>query len=182
MDKEDKKQNKSNKKLITIIVVVVIVLFGLGIVGKIVYRKIGERIASGVFSGLTGGAVKVQNDGKKVTYSSDGKEFVAEAGGKLPDAFPKDFPVYLNAQVISSWTAKGEQNDGISVIWETTDSAEKVSAFYKEKLAAGGWTINSSFEEKLSTTFSFEKDKNAGFVGITEADGKTNISVTLGAN
>jgi len=99
----------------------------------------------------------------------------------LPPNFPKDFPLYSGSKLKTSWTTQGELREGISVLWESGDTPQKVAAFYKEKLPELGWSVNSSFESEGSYTISFEKDTSDGFVGITSGEGGvTQISVTLG--
>ncbi len=99
----------------------------------------------------------------------------------LPENFPKDFPIYPSSTLKTSWAAQGETKQGISVLWESEESAQVVTAFYKQELARLGFRINSSFESEGSFTISFEKEDVSGFIGIAQGDGaKTQISVTLG--
>ncbi len=180
--KEGKKESraKSNKTVIVVAVVIGILVI-LGIIGRIIQRKIAQGVAGGFLSAISGGRVKVNGDDKKVTYKSDQGEFSFQEGGKLPDGFPADFPTYPGAKITSSWTSAGDNSKGISVVWETSDSPEKVAEYYKTNVESKGWKITASFSNDGTTTYSFEKGTTSGFVGIAKGEaGKTNISVTIG--
>lgn len=180
-EKKEEKPGKGQNKLVMILVIVAVVLAGLYFVGRTLSRKIGEGIAGRVLSGIAGKNVKVDNQGDKVTLTGEGGEVSFEAGGDLPESFPKDFPVYTGAKLVNSYSVKGEEGDGVSVIWETGDSFAKVSDFYKKKLQEDGWKVESTFEQKDSFTSSFSKGEVGGFIGVTLGDeGKVTISVTIG--
>ena len=183
-EKEEKKAEKPAKgqnKLVIVLVLVAVVLAGLYFVGRTLSRKIGEGIAGRFLSGLSGKNVKVDNQGDKVTITGEDGKVAFEAGGDLPESFPKDFPVYSGAKLVNSFSASGEEGDGVSVIWETGDSFDKVTAFYKTKLTESGWKVESTFEQKDSFTSSFKKGEVGGFIGVTIGDGnKVTISVTIG--
>ncbi len=175
---EEESAKKPNKFLkFLVLIVVILVLFGA--IGKVVYTKIGERVAANILSKLVGTKVNVQNGGKKVTFKNNEGEFSYEEG-KLPASFPKDFPAYPKAKLASSWYSKTDKGEGVSVAWETSDSVNKVAEFYKDKLAKAGWKIGNSFDGEGSSTISFEKESSSGFVGIAAtSEGKTTVSVTL---
>ncbi len=142
-----------------VLVVVAIILAGLYFVGRTLSRSQGD----------------------KVTLTGEDGEVSLEAGGDLPESFPKDFPVYSGAKLVSSFSASGEGGDGVSVVWETGDSFDKVTDFYKKKLQEDGWKVESTFEQKDSFTSSFKKGEVEGFIGITLGEGgKATISVTIG--
>lgn len=164
-----------------VLVVVAIILAGLYFVGRTLSRKIGEGIAGRFLSGLSGKNVKVDSGGDKVTLTEKDGEVSLEAGGDLPESFPKDFPVYSGAKLVNSFSASGEGGDGVSVVWETGDSFDKVTDFYKKKLQEDGWKVESTFEQKDSFTSSFKKGEVGGFMGVTLGEGgKATISVTIG--
>ncbi len=172
----EKREKKRSNKLLFILLTLALILLGLGILGKVLYRK----LASAFLSKLTGGVVSVDSGGKKLTIQGEGGQLSFEEGGKLPAGFPSDFPIYPGAKLTGSWTAKGEKGEGISLVWETTDDVLKVSDYYKTQLASLGWKVTTTFDSSSSSTFSFEKDSKSGFMGITKSDSKTTISLTLG--
>jgi len=153
---------KSNKSLL--ILVVVLVLLGLYFGGKYLTQN-----------------VKVEENGESTTIKNEDEEISISQAGTLPEGFPQNFPLYPRSTIISSFTAKGEETNGTSVVLGSQDSTEKVIEFYKSQLPQKGWKIVSSFDQQGSSTISFEEDKVSGFLGITKADmGITTISVTIG--
>jgi hypothetical protein len=170
---------KSNK-LPLILVVLAVILVGAYLLGRVVTRKAGDFLAGRVLSGVTGGNVKVDESGGKVTFENSEGKVSFEGGDKLPEGFPADFPLYPGAKIVSSFTANTDGKDGMSVAWETGDSVEAVSSFYKSNLVANGWKVSATFEQGDSTTTSFEKEGWGGFMGITSTEGKTTISATVG--
>lgn len=177
---EDKPVAKGSN-LPLILIVLVVILVGAYFIGRIITKKAGEFLAGRVLSGVTGGNVEVGKDGEKVSFENSEGKVSFEEGGKLPEGFPTDFPVYPGARVVSSFTANTEGKDGMSVVWDTNDSVEAVSAFYKTNLVSNGWKVTATFEQTGSATTSFEKEGWGGFMGITTAEGKTTISTTIGA-
>jgi cytoskeletal protein RodZ len=183
--KEEKKEEKGkaakgNKGLI-ILIIIAVILVGLFLAGKFLARKVGQGIFSRVLSQVTDTNVKVEGDGDSVTFESDEGEVSFNASGEMPESFPKDFPVYSGATLKSSFTATGEDTKGTSVVWETGDSVDKVTDFYKSELVKKGWKVVSTFEQEGTTTLTFEKEGVGGFLGIAEGEGgKTAISATVG--
>ena len=177
---EAPKSGAKGSKLPLILVVLAIVLIGAYLLGRVISRKVGEFLAGRVLSGVTGGNVKVGNEGGSLTFENEEGKISFEEGGSLPDNFPGDFPVYPGAKIASTFTTTTEGKEGNSVVWETGDSFETVSVFYKTNLDAKGWKTTASFNQDQSATTTFEKEGWAGFMGVTAAEGKTTISVTIG--
>lgn len=185
-EKEEVKEEAGEKpaakgsRLPLILVVLAVVLVGAYFVGRIITKKAGEFLAGRVLSGVTGGNVEVGKDGGKLTFEDSDGKVSFEEGGKLPEGFPTDFPVYPGAKIVNSFTANTEGKDGMSVVWESSDSVGAVSGFYKTNLVSNGWKTTATFEQAGSMTTSFEKEGWGGFMGITTAEGKTTISATIG--
>jgi hypothetical protein len=179
-EKKEKKEKRELSKKAPILLILAAVVVAAVILGGIFYRKAKGLVVGNIFSRLTGGVVDVDKDGEKVTITSEEGEFSFEEGGSLPDNFPSDFPIYPDAKLASSWTASGDDTDGLSLIWETEDSVSKVSNYYEGELEDAGWTLSFTSETEDSTTFAFEKNDASGFIGITVEESKTVISLTLG--
>jgi cytoskeletal protein RodZ len=178
---KSEKKDKGKNKLLVILGVIVGVLIVLSLLVSIFFKKIGEKAVELFLSQKTGGNVQIEDQGKKVSYTSDEGNFSAQEGGSLPDQFPSDFPIYPGATIANSWSASGNETQGVSVVWDTDASIKDVSDFYNDKLSNGGWKVSGTFTNESSTTISFEKDSTNGFVGITKGEnGKTTISVSLG--
>lgn len=98
----------------------------------------------------------------------------------IPEDFPNDFPIYPEADLTDSWSAKGVTSSAISVIWETQDEQEVVTDFYRESLLDQEWEIKSDLVSTASAAISFAKDDLEGFVGVVTGASSTTISVTIG--
>lgn len=185
MDEEKKKEKKTEKEtkpkskqtlpLIILAAIIVAIL-----VGRFVYQRAKGSILGTFLSKTTGESVDIDQEGEKVSIKSEEGEISFQEGGELPENFPKDFPIYPGAKLAGSWTASSEETEGVSLIWETSDSINKVTDYYKEKLTELGWESSFTSETEDSMTLMFEKDDTSGFVGITTEDSKTVISLTLG--
>jgi len=179
-EKEEKKEKRGSNKKAPILVILAAIIVVAVILGGIFYRKAKDLVVGNIFSRLTGGAVDVDKDGEKVTITTEEGEFSFEEEGRLPDNFPSDFPIYPDAKLASSWVAKGDDTDGLSLVWETKDSVSKISNFYESELEDAGWTLSFTSKTDDSTTFAFEKNDVSGFIGVTVEESKTVISLTLG--
>ncbi len=181
-EKEVKTQTQETKKtgIPKVLIVIGLVLIVLVVASNFIYKKVAERAAEGILSGVTGGKVNVEKGGDKISIKTEEGELSFQEGGKLPANFPKDFPIYPEAKLTSSFTAGGDEAKGASVVWETADPVAKVGTYYKEELPKAGWEISSVYEQDDSLTFTFAKGDVSGFGGIAAADGKTTISITIG--
>ena len=100
---------------------------------------------------------------------------------ELPSEFPEDFPLYPGMQLENSFVSKGEEIDGVSVVWKLDAQSSGVYDYYKEKLVEKGFSVKTTNVGENSYTLAFEKDANSGFVGITEEEiGGSIVTVTMG--
>ncbi|HSX48681.1 MAG TPA: hypothetical protein VLE44_00285, partial [Candidatus Saccharimonadales bacterium] len=97
---------------------------------------------------------------------------------RIPDNFPKDFPIYTNAKVSSSYTAPNGEK-GIWLTLTTTDSPDKVVSFYNEKLKENGWSQTSSTDPSDGTIFTLSKDKLAGSLLVQKAKDQNETSIIV---
>lgn len=162
------------------VVTIILAIAGLISLAFFYRNKLVEFYLTRVISRGISGNVKVEDGGKKVSYAGAEGEFSFQEGDKLPANFPAGFPIYPGAKVTSSWTAKGENGDGISAIWETAADPGQVAEYYKTELNKAGWQMSSSYEQNGSYNYSFSKDKTIGLVGITKSANTTTISVAVG--
>ena len=132
------------------------------------------------------GNVKVEESGKggQSTVTFTGKEgekltFNSE-GGKIPDDYPKDVPVAAGAKVMMATTATNAGNFGSSLVLESSDSHDKVLAFYKKGLADNGWKIETTIAQANMTIIAATKDKRSLSLQIGESEGKTSITQIVG--
>jgi len=133
-----------------------------------------------------GGKVTVEDTGKAgesaVTIKgNNGETFTMNsAGGKLPDDYPKDVPVASGAKVVMAASVNNASNNGSNLVLESTDSMDKLLAFYKKGLADNGWKVEATISQEKMTMLTASKDKRALSVHIQEEEGKSTVTQTVG--
>lgn len=154
-----------------------LVFVGIGCFVLIVLLSLGTFIA-GKFI-----ASKIAGQGK-MTFTDEKSGTTVDVGsGKMPDNFPKDFPVYPGVKVVSSLSG-GQQGEG-NGFWltlSTGDSLDKVTAFYKTALASSSWKVEANYTANGTSTQAVKKGDMAGSVSIMREDGadETQIVIVLG--
>jgi len=121
---------------------------------------------------------------EKLTFTDTKTGQTVNVGGeKLPDTFPKDFPIYQGAKVISS-VSNIQQGKGNGLLVTFTipsgQGLNKVVPFYKSGLSTSGWTITSSFDSDTIQTWAIAKGSTEGSVAITSERDQMTVIVTLG--
>lgn len=121
-------------------------------------------------------------DGTKATVTQSGKNTEVTIQGKdgtkvqvsgggnlaLPEAFPKDVPVYPGATITANATVK----DGVQVVLKTADPINKVAAFYSDKLKAGGFEIESTMNTEENSMLTAKKGNRTVMVTTSrDSDG-----------
>ena len=154
-------------------------------------KKITTAVIASVVVFITGISLYINNASRKVGRNVDRQvvtedetsEPLVEESSELPADFPEDFPIYPEAKIESAYTSKGDEVKAMSVVWLVRDSLVNVSAFYRREIRKAGWIVSSTFEDENSTTLSFEKAGEQGFMGIGKKDdGFVIISATIGAS
>ncbi len=185
--KAAEKKSSNSKPIIGIAIgcFVFLLLIGIGISFAVKYfaQKIGSSVVSGVIESKTGIKTNLSDiDNGKMTFTDNKTGQTVTVGTqKLPEDFPKDFPVYSDAKVAGSVSGMQESNSGFLVTFTTSDSIEKVISFYKNALAANGYTTSASFNTDKMQTWAVKKGSMEGSVSITADDSQTTILVTLGS-
>lgn len=163
---------KGDKKKLQIAGVVLIVLFLAGVVSiasKPSYKG-GMNLSSGIVSGMTGGKVKIDKSGERVSFGN------FSVGSSLPADFPKDIPLYPNAEIGGHISGSGEGGSGSTVTFTSSDDAKEIYEFFVNKLKANGWkTETVSFGEMKMVNIS--KENRSGVVTINPGDAKTDIII-----
>jgi len=122
------------------------------------------------------GAVPKNGDAEEFAFKGLNGEEVHFAGGKpvaLPAEFPADVAIYPGATVVMTVTGEKE----MSITLNTTDSVEKVEAFYKKKLKEDGWKLDNAIKQPqfLQAT----KKGRSLSVDIRAQSGKTTVCLTI---
>jgi hypothetical protein len=150
------------------LVLIVLMSIGSAVVGKFFAKKIVQGVV----------------EKGKVTFTDAKTGAKVDIGsGKVPDTFPKDFPLYPGAKVVSAMSGnESGKNNGFWLTMTTTDSLAKVEAFYKTQFTAGGWTVSSTFTTGGTTSETVEKGQWSGSLAISEdsSSKETQIVIILG--
>jgi hypothetical protein len=123
------------------------------------------------YSGPNGEKVTVNEDGGGVEINATGPDggkvvFSGGKGAALPGDFPKDAPVYPGVKVVLSTNTK----EGMTVMLETADAADKVVEFYEKNLKDQGWEAESALKSAQNTTLIAKKEKRTLAVNIISAE------------
>jgi len=138
-------------------------------------------LSAGCGRSPSGVTVNNKGDGVDVTFKgTDGEKGrvpTAENGAPLPYMlrFPKDVAVYPNA------TFQGGMGSGSAIYgWKTADPAEKVMAFYRNKVKEDGWTIKTLANTDRKRKLEAEKGERRKLtVVVSSESGRTMIILTI---
>jgi hypothetical protein len=131
------------------------------------------------YVGPHGEQVEYDSKGKSVTVkAADGSVYVGGEGVKLPDDFPKDVPVYPGAKIASSVSAARTDTAGHMVTFQTSDSPEKVAAFYKSKFST--WQVKMEMSSGGGKVLLLQSpdEKRSITVVANPANGVTTVTLT----
>lgn len=128
------------------------------------------------------GRVTVEQQGKdagSVTFTGKNGEKVAinTNGGKMPDDYPKDVPVYEGTKVVMSQSAS-EKNTH-SLVLESGDAADKIAEFYKKGLDSNGWKTEGTMNMGEMNMFTATKDKRQLVVQVMNSADKRTINQVI---
>ena len=179
---------KGTNPLIFVGIGCLVLLVVFGVAGSFLVKFLAEKVGIGMLQSAiekkTGVKTNLQDieDGK-MTFTDEKTGTKVDIGsGKIPDTFPKDFPVYPGAKVVSvlSGSEKGE-NSGFWITFSTPDSLDKVSQYYKSNLSKNGWESTMNYSTEESSTQTVSKGSMTGTVAATRtAEAKeTDIMVVI---
>lgn len=183
--------SKGLPKPLILVIVIFVILFILGtaltVVGGFFAKKFAKGAIESAIQKQTGVKTNLSDLEKgKMTFTDPKTGSTVEIGSeKIPDSFPKDFPVYPGAKVTSSLSGNGQaENGGFWLTLTTGDSLEKVSSYYKDNLKSKGWTITSTLTTDTNLTLGVTKGSWDGSVTANrEGEAKeTTIVIVLGQN
>jgi hypothetical protein len=98
----------------------------------------------------------------------------------LPDDFPNDIPIFTGALLKDYWVNDSNGIGGVFMLWEIEQSLSEVVNYYKSEFKNLGWETTVILDDNVSFTMSFSKETVDGYIGITQEDGLTIISFTIG--
>ena len=140
-------------------------------------EKAIERAEEKALEKNGGGQVSINNGGGSMTITTDAGTVQLGNGAHIPDDFPKEVPVYPGAKP----TASIKSSQGTKPVWtvtlETTDSKDKVAAYYKANLS--GFTQKSAMDLGTGSILVYESPKyDVTFTASTEG-AKTELLVNV---
>ncbi len=186
---EEKVGKKKTSPLVFVgigcLVLIVLISLASAFVGKFFASKIAGGLLGKVIESKTGVKTNIKDlEQGKMTFTDTKTGATVDVGGnKVPDDFPKDFPLYPGAKVTSSLSGgQGSKGNGFWLTLTTADSLGKVTDFYKTAFATSGWTVESSYTASGTTTQTVKKGTMSGSVSIVREDGadETQIVIVLG--
>ncbi|OGG55693.1 hypothetical protein A3D71_02110 [Candidatus Kaiserbacteria bacterium RIFCSPHIGHO2_02_FULL_55_20] len=151
--------------------------------GIVILALIGWFLMRGAGS-LIGAASGVDVDrgaNGATTYSNEEGSVTVGSGASMPSNWPSDAPAnFAGANIVYSGTSNPQTGQtGSAVSYTVNASAASVADYYKQQLAAQGWTIQSTANMAGATVVAATKDTRTMGVYITDtADG--NVSVVVG--
>lgn len=75
-----------------------------------------------------------------------------QPSAQLPADFPKDIPIYQNAQ-LQDITPASDSQKGVSTRWVSSDPSNFISSFYRNQLQANNWQILQQPTDDVGGTF-----------------------------
>ncbi len=157
----------------------------LAIGGRVLFSKFGLNFMQKAVENKTGIKANLTDleQGKLSITDKESGTTMDIGSGKIPDNFPKDFPIYPGAKVTSVLSGTNKAKNGFWVTLETGDSLDKVAAFYKSELAKNGWEVSATYTTEETMTEAVTKGKLEGNLTINRSSSadKTEIVIMLGA-
>lgn len=150
--------NDKNRSVMIIIIVVIVVVAGGWFLNDRWQRRQAVNLVEDLIEAQTGAkaTVDVSTKGDLVTVTGNDTELTVGTAATLPEDFPTDVPIYTGATLTSTFSSVGIA--GHSVAMETADATTAVLAFYKDQMAANGWTQQSAFDVGGAVQRTYAKD------------------------
>jgi hypothetical protein len=128
------------------------------------------------------GSVTVKQDGKDATsmtfIGKNGEKVAVNLnGGKVPDDYPKDVPLYEGTKVVMANSSSEKHTQHLML--ESNDPADKITEYYKKGLDSNGWKIESTMNMGELNMFTATKENRQLVVQISNSSGKRSISQIL---
>ncbi len=188
---EQKAEKKSTNPLVFVGIGCLVLIVIVGVVSSVVMKFFAKRIGTGLLQGAienrTGVKTNLQDleKGKMTFTDTKTGAQVDIGGGKVPDNFPKDFPLYPGAKVTSSLSgAQSGKSNGFWLTLSTADSVDAVTTYYKSQLASKSWTVQQTYTTGDTMTETITKGMWSGSLAVTKSssDKETQIVIILGSD
>jgi len=162
-------------------ILVLAIVLVLGVAGcKSAEEKTAEELTERLLSDKD---VDVDIDGDEVTIETeDGDISIESDEGKLPDGFPRDFPVYDDLKIGSTSRMGNEETVSYYVEAESRDDFDEVYEWYKAELEDEGWEITTDLlttDGNSDTVLLVKKGDDSASVTITEVDSGVDVGIIV---
>ena len=112
-------------------------------------------------------------EGLEVEIDGDDGVVVVGSGASVPSGFPDDFPIYEDAEIVTSYEAEDE--DELMVQLSALGSFEAVMHTYTQSLEASGWEATESTLGAMMVITKFEKGRRVVCVMTMSVDGENSL-------
>ncbi len=183
---ETKSPSSGLKTILLVGMGCLVILFIVGalisVAGGALFKKAGLSFFQSALEKKTGVKTNLGDLEKgKLTFTDKESGAKVEIGtGKVPDNFPKDFPLYPNAKVSGSLSGANQgKSGGFWLTFTTSDALDKVVAYYKTNLTANGWKTTATLETGDNITWTVTKGTLEGTVTIDRASDSKETSILI---
>lgn len=182
---------KSTNPLVFVGIGCLVLIVVIGLVVSLIVRFFAKQVGTGLLQkaieNKTGVKTNLQDleKGKMTFTDSKTGAQVDIGGGKVPDTFPKDFPLYPGAKVTSSLSgAQAGKANGFWLTLSTGDAMDAVTAFYKNQFTKNSWVIGQTYTAGDTLTETITKGTWSGSLAVTRgaSDKETTIVIILGSD
>lgn len=172
---------KPEKQILRIVGITLAALLVIGVVclafgfGRGPSRNRGAGLASKILSGVTGQKVEINDDGKEIKNFKIGN---MSFGSGLPETFPKDIPIYPDAEVGGFLGGMDGAVSGSTTTLTSKASASDIFDYYKTNLENKGWTVTTSDLGEMKMV-NFQKEQRNGVITINPGDSECDILIGI---
>jgi hypothetical protein len=142
-------------------------------------KRLTERLQEKAIENGTGGQVHVDDDKGTITVITDAGAMTLGSSATVPQDFPGAVAIYPHAKptfATRSLDPKGKKT--WSLLLETTDSKDKVAAFYKSSMS--GFVQASSMDMGQSTAAVYQSAQyEVSMMIASETNSKTAITLSV---
>lgn len=187
---ETKTTKKGLPKVAKFAIGCLLVVVVLGVVFNLFAGTVAKKLISGAITQKTGVETNLDDiQNGKLTFTDPKTGAKLDVGSnKIPDDFPKDFPVYPGSKVTSTLSGgkSPSTSSGSSSFWltlSTTDEVEKVTSYYETNLKTNGWSADTTLGSGgTGTNWAVSKDNLSGYLTVSKESGanETTILIVLG--
>ena len=152
------------------------------VIGAVILTLAGAACSRSQTYTSKDGSVTVEQKGKdggSMTFKGKNGETVAITmdGGKIPDDYPKDVPLYEGTKVIMANAAS--EKHAKHLVLESKDAVDKIVDYYKKGLDSNGWKVEGTMNMGEMNMFTATKENRQLVIQIANGPDKRSITQIL---